>query len=125
VGDGHSDMVTLVTDCAFTMQGEISPSDMVGGFFRLLCDMVASLWFVIFLSGSRCVSGEESESEDEAGVMGARYKPGAGGVDGGTIRGTGGDGGWSGGSLGGNGVVLRAFGRVVLGTGGRARSRRD
>jgi hypothetical protein len=97
------------------MHGEISLSDMVKGFFCLLCDMVASFWFIIFLRSCQYMSGEESEAEDEK----------CGGVDGGAVRESGGNNGWLGSSLGRDGISLQALGRAVLGSRGQFRSRCD
>jgi hypothetical protein len=53
------------------------------------------------------------------------YDLGAGGVAGGVVRGIGGDSGWLGGLLDGDGVVLGAFGSIVLSTRGQVRSQHD
>src|SRR5258708_39429223 len=50
---------------SFTTQGVISPFDIDGGFFRLLCKAVASFWFCIFFNWRHEQSSGNESTEDD------------------------------------------------------------
>ncbi len=92
---------------SFTMQGEISPSDMVGGFLHLLCETVASLRFGISVRDAfGLVSGVESSEENTDVGIDRGEQGGDGGfpasVSGVLFRGGSGDGEGSDGESGGS-----------------------
>jgi hypothetical protein len=81
------------------MHGEISPSDIVGGYLCLLCKTVASFWFGmlcrdVFGLGSGL---ESSEEDTEVGVDGGEQEAERGSSVGVQVRGACGDEGWDGG----------------------------